>query len=153
MHCSHDRRRVLKIAVAALPLAACAGWQLRQQRAIWSSDERFGFFRARDGLYWTTRDGRDGVFLPLGLSHALTPWSISPDMRHLAYTALDRRTGSNIWVAPILWKDHPVAGTPAPFHHGSFDIRPRFSSDGRQLTWEARVAGAWQQRMRPFVVA
>jgi hypothetical protein len=153
MYCSHDRRRVLKIAVAALPLAACAGWSLGRQRGIWSSDKRFGFFRARDGLYWTTRDGREGMFLPLGLSYSLTPWSISPDHRHLAYTALDRRTGSNIWVAPILWQGHPVADRPEAFHHGSFDPSPRFSSDGRQLTWEARVAGAWQRRMHPFPVA
>jgi hypothetical protein len=77
---------------------------------------------------------------------------MAPDTSHLTYSALDRRTGSNIWTVPILLLDGlPVAGAPAQFFHsGTFDVQPRFSPDGRRISWAAREAGRWSIREREF---
>jgi hypothetical protein len=117
-----------------------------------SSDLELEFHSAPDGIHWIRADGTSGLFLPLGTAFALTPGSMAPGNGYLTYSALDRRTGSNIWTVPILLRDGlPAAGTPARFFHsGTFDVQPRFSPDGRRISWAAREAGRWSIREREF---
>jgi hypothetical protein len=138
---------------AAPSLAAGAWLGTSAPRAAWTADGKFRFFSAPDGLHWASADGaRSGLFLPLGASFALTPGSVAPRSNHLAYCALDRRTGSNIWTVPFqLCNDHPIAGKPvAFFHSGAFDITPLFSADGQRITYASREAGNWNFRARSF---
>jgi Tol biopolymer transport system component len=108
---------------------------------------------APDGIHWASADGRQrGLFLPLGTSYVLIPGSIAPQGGHLAYSALDRRTGSSIWTVSVQPGDAgPVAGRPvAFFHSGAFDVEPRFSEDGRRLAYASLEAGSWKLRVRRF---
>jgi dipeptidyl aminopeptidase/acylaminoacyl peptidase len=151
---NQGRRRILQLAAIATPALALGNWSARGARqGVWTADGKLRFFNEPDGIHWASADGtRGGLFLPLGLSFALKPGSVSPDNRSLAYTALDRRTGSNIWTAPIHLRDgKPVAGTPASFFHGgTFDVNPCFSADGCRITYASLEAGTWTSQMRSF---
>ncbi len=151
---SQARRRILKLAVIAAPTLAMGAWlNTSQRRTVWTADGQFRFFSAPDGIHWASADGtRGGILLPLGLSFALTPGSVAPGSGHLAYSALDRRTGSNIWTVPVHLRDgHLIAGTSAAFFHsGAFDVNPRFSPDGRRITYASREAGTWNVEVRSF---
>ncbi len=148
-----DRRLLLQLTVFAAPALAAGAWLgMNPKQMARSTELELRFHTAPDGIHWRRTDGTSGLFLPLGTAFALTPGSMTPDRRHLAYTALDRRTGSNIWTVPILLRDgQPVAGTPARFFHsGSLDVQPRFSPDGQRISWAAREAGRWSIREREF---
>ncbi len=140
---SQTRRQLLLLATAAAPAVALGAWRR----------SRHGFFSAPDGIRWKGVGAiHDRLFLPLGMSFALQPGALTPDRRYLVYTALDRRTGSNIWTVPVLWNDgEPLAGMPAPyFHSGAFDTDPRFSRDGQRIAWASLAAGRWNLREREF---
>ncbi len=148
-----DRRHLLQLAVLAAPALATGAWLgLSPKHVARSTGHQLKFHSAPDGIHWVRADGTGGLFLPLGTAFALTPGSMAPGNGHLAYSALDRRTGSNIWTVPILQREgQPVAGTPARFFHsGTFDVQPQFSPDGRRISWAAREAGGWSIREREF---
>lgn len=150
---NQDRRLLLQLAVLAAPALAAGAWLgLSPKQVARRSDLELKFHSAPDGIHWIHADGTSGLFLPLGTAFALTPGSTSPGNGHLTYSALDRRTGSNIWTVPVLLRDgQPVAGTPARFFHsGTFDVQPRFSQDGRRISWAAREAGRWSIREGEF---
>jgi hypothetical protein len=150
---AHTRRQVLQMAGGAVPLLALGSSFDTVSHCACSSDGRHQFSARRDGIHWTdTVTGKSRLFLPLGTSFAMQPGAIAPDLRHLVYTALDRRTGSNIWTVPIVWRNGaPDAGTPAPFFHsGAIDMDPRFSRDGKRIAWTALAGGTRHSREREF---
>jgi hypothetical protein len=151
---NQSRRRILQLATIAVPSLAAGAWLgTSAPGAAWTANGKFRFFSAPDGIHWASADGaRSGLFLLLGASFALTPGSVAPRKNHLAYSALDRRTGSNIWTVPFeLRSDRPIAGKPrAFFHSGTFDVTPLFSADGQRITYASRAAGKWIMQARSF---
>lgn len=150
---SNIRRRSLLLAAAAAPVAAVGKWMsgARHEQPA-GTMQAYRFYSAPEGIRWSSPQGSDGLLLALGVNFALLPGGLSPDGRHLVYSTLDRRTGSNIWTVPITQQDdRPAAGLPAPFHHdGAFNREPRFSADGRQIAYASCLAGRWSVQVHAF---
>lgn len=150
---NQTRRLLLQLATLTAPVIALGQTLTDHTQEIWTKGQQHRFYRAPGGLFWSDRHGtRGGLFLPLGLSHALLPDALSPDGRHLAYTALDRRTGSTIRVAQIRWQDNtPTAGPSVAVTHGeTTDLAARFTPDGKHLVWASLQAGHWTLQQRQF---
>ncbi len=72
--------------------------------------------------------------------------TLSPDGKYLAVVRRDPKTLSDLWYVPL-----QGAGKPAPFLQAAgFQLRPRFSSDGRYLAYVSNESGRFEVFVRPF---
>jgi Tol biopolymer transport system component len=126
------------------------------QSSVWTPDGKHIVFGSSSGRYrisWIRSDGSSGAQALIESQTNLAPWSFSPDGRWLAYFGNKPETGSDIWMLPldITDPDHPKTGTPQPFLRTQADENlPRFSPDGRWVTYRSNESGTNEIYVRPF---
>jgi serine/threonine protein kinase/Tol biopolymer transport system component len=112
---------------------------------VWSPDGKFVVFRSnrsgRVDLYRKALDASGDGDLLYADDLLKTPGGFSHDGKHLAYTAIDTKNGSDIWILPEPL-GVPGAAKPYPFLHSEFnEDLPRFSPDGRWVAYQADETG------------
>jgi serine/threonine-protein kinase len=124
---------------------------------IWAPDGKHLVFASGwgegSGLNWIRADGVGEPHRLLESKTGITPFSFSPDGRHLAYFELGSGTGFDIWILPLDLSDpdDPKAGTPEPFLRTPFtEFHPVFSHDGRWLAYTSNESGAREVYVRRF---
>ena len=122
----------------------------------WSPDGNSIVFQSTNttapGLYWIRSDGSGE---PLRLSDGKlneSPYSFSPDGKHLAFTRTGNGGSSDIFIAPIEGdSSHPRLGRPELFLGTPFsELYPAFSPDGRWLAYESNETGTPEVHVRSF---
>ena len=102
---------------------------------------------------WLRSDGAGDRQRLLESANAATPWSISPDGRHVAYFETARDSGLDLWTLPLdtTDPDHPKPGKPELFLRTPADENvPRFSPDGRWIAHRSNESGTSEIYVRPF---
>jgi serine/threonine-protein kinase len=121
---------------------------------VWSPDGKHLAFGTRNGISWIRSDGaEDPQRLLESPNEIVSPWSFSPDGRWLAYFAISRNTGFDLWTQPLDLRDpdHPKPGKPEPFLVTPTDeVVPRFSPDGRWIAYRSNESGTPEIYVRPF---
>jgi Tol biopolymer transport system component len=123
---------------------------------VWTPDGNHIVFQSASNdynLYWIRSDGAGDPQRLLESQNNLFPSSFSPDGRRLAYMESNPETGLDIWTLPldITDPDHPKAGKPEPFLRTSAaETSPRFSPDGRWITYRSNESGNNEIYVRPF---
>ena len=119
---------------------------------VWTPDGRGIVYRSRSfggySLYWIRSDGAAEAVKLVDSKTDLTPYSLSPDGKRLAYDDQGGDGGGDIWTLPIDWSDpeHPKAGKPELFlRTPELERLPAFFSDGN---WVAYAAG---ERVTPDI--
>lgn len=102
---------------------------------------------------WTLSDGA-GKPQPLTHSeHQQTPFSITPDGKHLAFQELNNANGMDLWTLPLEIDATAGirAGKPEPFLQTQFNEQePSLSPDGRWLAYASDESGTHQIYVRSF---
>ena len=119
---------------------------------VWSVDGKYIAFRAARDMLWSRADGSAP---PVVLSHSnnqQTPWSFSPDGKHLAFVEIDPKTGADIWTMPVeSGPDGLRPGKPEVFLRTPFHERgPAFSPDGRWIAYMSDESGDYQVYVKGF---
>jgi len=115
----------------------------------WTPDgKRISFRSNKEGplnLFWQMSDGSGGLERLLTGDDAQTANSWSPDGQLLAFVEVTPTTGIDIWVLRMSdRKAQPLLRT--PFNESS----PRFSPDGRWLTYVSDESGRYEIYVQPY---
>ena len=106
------------------------------------------------GIYWIRADGTgEGQLLMREEDkRRLSPSSISPDGKRLAYSQYSTDIHGEIWTAPLEGdSEHPRLGKPEVFLHTSFsEAYPVFSPDGHWLAYSSDESGTPELYVRLF---
>lgn len=126
------------------------------RNVVWTPDGRaiiFGTRGRQEALMWTLSDGA-GKPQPLTHSeHQQTPFSITPDGKHLAFQELNNANGMDLWTLPLEIDATAGirAGKPEPFLQTQFNEQePSLSPDGRWLAYASDESGTHQIYVRSF---
>jgi serine/threonine-protein kinase len=118
---------------------------------VWTPpDGRFVIFqKPGEGVFWTPADGSAQPRLLMGEKSLLTPWSMSPNGKHLAFFYPGK---AGIYTAEVT-EDGAVltAGKPERFFESkSNDVAPQFSPDGRWIAYQTDESGRNEIEVRAF---
>jgi eukaryotic-like serine/threonine-protein kinase len=83
----------------------------------------------------------------------VTPYSLSPDSRRLAYYAENSKSQFGLWILPldVTDADHPKPGTPERFAPSQAnELHPAFSPDGRWIAYTSDETGSYEVYVRPY---
>ena len=121
----------------------------RDEFPIWSPDGRRILFRSNrsgvDNLYEKAADGSGDERLVLRTDSVKWPGDWSRDGRYVLY---EERTGQDdLWVLPVGGDRTPIPVTRTAFSEN----HPRFSPDGRWISYQSNQSGRWEIYIRPFV--
>ncbi len=123
---------------------------------VWAPDGKHLAFQARSGgrnnISWIRSDGAGGVQKLLE-GNLVTPYSISPDSRHLAYYDQSPTSQFQIWTLPldVTDPDRPKPGKPELFASSrANEMHPCFSPDGRWIAYSSDESGSFEVYVRPF---
>ncbi|MGD0133934.1 MAG: protein kinase [Bryobacteraceae bacterium] len=123
---------------------------------VWTADGRHIAFQTRSGnansISWVRSDGAGGM-QKLIEGKLVTPYSISPDSRYLAYYDQNSASQFELWTMPldIADPDHPKPGKPEPFARSQANqLHPFFSPDGRWIAYTSDESGSNEVYVRPF---
>ncbi len=130
----------------------------RSTKPVWTPDGGgivFGVTQQEvPGIYWIRADGTgEGQLLMREEDkRRLSPSSISPDGKRLAYSQYSTDIHGEIWTAPLEGdSEHPRLGKPEVFLHTSFsEAYPVFSPDGHWLAYSSDESGTPELYVRPF---
>jgi Tol biopolymer transport system component len=123
---------------------------------VWAPDGKhlaFRFIGNPDDLLWIRSDGSGDPQELLRGPNLTFPSSFSPDGSRLAYVERSPKTGYDLWTLPLdlTDPDHPKPGKPEPFLRTPNDeFAPRFSPDGRWISYRSNETGSNQIYVRPF---
>jgi serine/threonine-protein kinase len=123
---------------------------------VWTPDGNHIVFSSRSAAFslsWVRSDGGGEPLRLVESQNSLTPISLSPDGRFLAYFESNPDTNGDIWVLPLdtTDPDHPKPGTPRPFlHTPAQEGYPRFSPDGHWIPYVSNESGSYEIYVRPF---
>jgi eukaryotic-like serine/threonine-protein kinase len=115
----------------------------------WTPDgKRIAFYSNMEGpvnLYWQLADGSGGPQRLTTSDYFQNPNSWSPDGQLLAYHEVNPTTQRDIWVLRLKdRKTEPFLRTPAD------ESAPRFSPDGRWLTYVSNESGRFEIYVQPY---
>ena len=123
---------------------------------VWTPDGKNIIFKSVDpagpGMYCVPADGSgEAQRLSDGKGDEY-PYSISPDGKRLAYSALGKSGTPDLFTAPIEGGSaHPRLGTPELFLGTPFlEVLPAFSPDGRWIAYLSTESGTSEIYVRPF---
>jgi hypothetical protein len=123
---------------------------------VWTADGSHIAFQTRSGnsnsISWVRSDGAGGV-QKLIEGKLVTPYSISPDGRHLAYYDQNSASQFELWTMPLDMADpdHPKPGKPEPFARSQANqMHPFFSPGGRWIAYTSDESGSNEVYVRPF---
>jgi serine/threonine protein kinase/Tol biopolymer transport system component len=123
---------------------------------VWTPDGKHIAFQTRRGgknsMSWVRSDGA-GDMQTLIDGNLVTPYSISPDSRYLAYYDQSSTSQFQLWILPldVTDPDHPKPGKPELFagSRGN-EEHPFFSPDGRWIAYSSDESGSFEVYVRPF---
>jgi dipeptidyl aminopeptidase/acylaminoacyl peptidase len=121
-----------------------------QTHPVWSPDGgRIAFTSDRDGtsnLYQKTSSGAGSEELLLRSGTAKYAMDWSPDGRFIAYESQDPKTGTDLWVLPLLGDRKPVPFLQTGFNEG----QGQFSPDGRWMAYVSDESGRGEVYVQTF---
>jgi Tol biopolymer transport system component len=123
----------------------------RDERGLFSPDGRRIVFRSDRTnstdfyLKPTNGAGVEERFVASGQSKGPTSWS--RDGRFLLFMSIDPKTGSDLWVAPMVGDHTPSVFLKTPFR----EAYGEFSPDGRWVAYQSDESGRMEVYLRPFV--
>ena len=129
---------------------------------VWARDGKHLIYgdEVAHKIWWAPADGAGRPVELLAGPSSLSPTSLSPDGRILAYSQPNTNGGIDIWLLPIDTSDvaHPAPGKPQPLIGGprvqspaaSIQGSAAFSPDGRWIAYHSNEAGSYQVYVRPF---
>jgi Tol biopolymer transport system component/DNA-binding winged helix-turn-helix (wHTH) protein len=128
-------------------------------RPVWTPDAKHIIYvsqgRSAFSLEWTRADGSGQAHRLLESRNELSPYSLSPDGKRLAFEERRPETGLDIWTLPLDLNDpeHPLAGKPellvgTPFN----EEEPAFSPDGRWIAYVSNEAGQSEVYVQTFPI-
>jgi len=124
-------RLTFDAALKQQPVWTPDGQQIVYGSHVPASDGEFG-------IWWIRADGSSPPQKLFGERAPLHVFSISPDVRNLAFVRTGQDSGFEIWTLPLDRNDpeHPKSGKPEPFARESLSqIDPAFSPDGRWIAY------------------
>ena len=113
----------------------------------------YGAAGVTDSLYRQNADGtgsKEKLLETPGIR--VSPFSVSPDSRYIAYMRLDPKSGTNwdIWALPM-FPDESGDKKPFPVVATDFsDVTPSFSPDGKWLAYANNETGRQEVYIQPF---
>ena len=119
---------------------------------IWSPDSQYIVFGATGvGIFAARADGASEPVALTQIRLMVTPWSITPDGKRLAYFEGVANSGQ-LWTLPLEDKGGQLrAGKPEQFlQSNSLDLNPSFSNDGRWIAYHSNESGKNEVYVRPF---
>src|SRR5262249_450795 len=124
---------------------------------VWMPDSRYIIFKSRSlgntSIDWIRSDGAGAVAHLLDSKSDISPYSVSPDGRRVAYSSSSSDTGYDLWALPLDLSDreHPKAGKPEVFLKTPADeYDPAFSPDGHWMAYSTTESGTRELYVRPF---
>jgi serine/threonine-protein kinase len=126
--------------------------EMRAAFPVWTPDGRHIIFAAPGGIFWTRSDG-SGNARPLTQNKYIqTPGSITADGKRLTFSQYSPEGVFGTWTLPLESDGAGLkAGKPEPFVQISVDvISPRFSPDGRWITYCTTESGTQEVYVRAF---
>jgi len=124
---------------------------------VWAPDGKHIAYRNPiPGAYridWIRSDGAGEPQLLLESKNDMRTFSFTPDGKRLAYFEATNETGNDLWTVAIDTSDpeHPKAGKPDVFlRTPSNENQPRFSPDGRWISYTSTETGRSEIYVRPF---
>ena len=119
---------------------------------VWSPDSRYILFSGLGGIWWIRADGGGKPQPLIQGKNPLFAYSFTSDGKRLAYQEVDPRTSYDLWTVPIESDGTGLrAGKPEGLLQTPADERaPRFSPDGRWLTYTSNESGTYQVYVRAF---
>jgi len=121
--------------------------RLSGRSPVWTPDGKGLLFSARGGIFHIPSDGSGAARPFVENTKVISPTSMHPNGKRLAYMELDLETGYDIWTVPIEWNQGlPRAGKPEPLLRSKFnEMHPAFSPDGRWLAYFSNESGSTGQ--------
>src|SRR6266403_1755963 len=120
----------------------------RNLNSVWTPDGKgIAYLSNKDGagnIYWQRADGSGGLERLTSSEYTQVPMSWSPDGQLLAFMENNPTTGYDIWVLRL--SDRKAQPFLRPFNESV----PRFSPDGRWLTYVSNESGRYEIYVQPY---
>jgi len=142
--------RVWTYNFARATLTPLTAADVSSQSPAWTPDgSRVVFRGTREGLrnlFWKAANGSDQEERLTTSENLQTPVSVSPDGKHVAFGAVDRVDGYDIWIMPLDGTRTPQVFLKTP----ALENGPHFSPDGRWIAYFSDESGRSEIYVQPF---